>query len=69
MSKVMLVGGPDSGKHHRFFGHRVRIDRIEYVLHRVWFKDGTRREYYVKTGMRLVGMLDESTLDRIEVCG
>lgn len=69
MSKVMLVGGPDSGTYRRWFGHRVRIDRIEYVLHRAHFKDGSRKEYYVKTGMRLVGMLDESTLDRIEVRG
>jgi len=69
MSKLMLVGGPDSGKHHRFFGPRVRIDRIEYVQHRAYFKDGSRKEYYVISGMHLVGMLDESTLDRIEVCG
>lgn len=69
MSKVMVVGGQDSGTFIKWFGHRVNISGAEHVLTRAYFKDGAKREYYVKTGMRLVGMLDSVTVDRIEVCG
>lgn len=66
-SNVLIVGGEQSGEYIQWFGSKVRIKREDYVLNRVYFTDGSMRHYYVKTGVRLVGKLDEPTVLRIEV--
>lgn len=66
-NNVLIVGGERSGEYVQWFGSKVRIKREDYRLTRIYFTDGTVREYYVKVGVRLVGKLDEPTVLRIEV--
>lgn len=69
MSNVLIIGGNRSGEYIKWFGNRVAIDGTRHVLHDAHFKDGTKRRYYVKEGLRLESALHTDTLARVEVCG
>lgn len=67
-SMVLIVGGARSGERIKWLGNHVRIHCDDFVLHRVYFTDGTRREYYVMVGTELGSKLHLDTVRRIEVC-
>lgn len=67
MSNILIIGGKRSGEYIKWFGNRVTIDGVCHVLHRVYFTNGTHREWYVREGDALIPALHSDTVNRIEV--